>query len=67
MFSDPLVARYLDGRRVDDQARRELVLIKKIQDDPTAKPKQRATALFRLIQGEPQDKVTAALTDEATE
>ena len=61
VFSDPLVARYLDGRRVDDQARRELELIKMIQDHPTAKPKQRAHALFHLIGGATQDTVTAAL------
>jgi hypothetical protein len=68
VFSDPLVARYLDGRRVDDQARRELELIKAIQDHPTAKPKQRAYALFQLITGATQDTVTATLADEkATE
>lgn len=63
VFADPLVARYLDGRRVDDQARRELELIKLIQDHQSAKPKQRAHALFRLIKGEAHDAVTAALTD----
>ena len=67
VFSDPLVGRYLDGRRVDDQARRELELVKTIQDHPTAKPKQRAHALFRLIGGATQETVTAALTDVATE
>ena len=67
VFSDPLVARYMDGRRVDDHARRELELIDTIEDHPTAKPKQRAHALFRLIGGATQDTVTAALTDVATE
>ncbi|MGA2491574.1 MAG: hypothetical protein ABSF67_01340 [Roseiarcus sp.] len=63
VFSDPLVERYLDGRRVDDQARLELELIKTIQDHPTAKPKQRSYALYSLIKGETRDTVTAALAD----
>lgn len=68
VFADPLVVRYLDGRRVDDQARCELNLIKMIQDHQSAKPNQRARALFRLVKGEAHDAVTAALTDEkATE
>jgi hypothetical protein len=53
VFGDPLVARHLDGRRVDDQARRELELIKTIQDHESAKPK-----------GKAHDAVTAALTEE---
>jgi hypothetical protein len=64
VFHDPLVARYLDGRRVDDQARHELDLIKAIHDHATAKPKQRAHALFRLVKGESHDTVMAALTEE---
>jgi hypothetical protein len=64
VFSDPLVARYLDGRRVDAQARHDLELIKRIQDHPTAAPKQRAHALFRLIEGATLDRVTAAMIDE---
>ena len=68
VFSDPLVARYLEGRRVDVQASRDLELIKTIQDHPTAKPKQCAYALFRLIKGDTHDTVTATLADEkATE
>jgi len=63
VFSDPLVARYLDGRRVDEHARRELELIETIEGHPTAKPKQRAHALFRLIMGATQATVTAALAD----
>ncbi|MGE4043549.1 MAG: hypothetical protein AB7F35_01755 [Acetobacteraceae bacterium] len=66
VFYDPLVARYLDGRRVDDQARRELDLIKVIHDHATAKPKQRAYALFRLVKGESHHAVMAALTEEKT-
>ena len=64
VFSDPLVTRYLDGRRVEVQARGELELIKTIQEHPTSKPKQRAYALFRLIKGDTHDTVTAALSDE---
>ena len=64
VFRDPLVARYLDGRRVDDQARSELDLIKVIHDNPSAKPKQRAHALFRLVKGESHDAVMAALAEE---
>lgn len=64
VFSDPLVARYLDGRRVDVQASRDLELIKTVQDHPTAKPKQRAYALFQLIRGDTHDTVRAALSDE---
>jgi hypothetical protein len=64
VFSDPLVARYLDGRHVDVQARRDLELMKTIQEHPTAKPKQCAYALFRLIRGHTHDTVTAALSDE---
>ena len=67
VFSDPLVARYLDGRRVDVQARGDLELIETIQDHPTAKPKQWAYALFRLIGGATHDTVTAAAADDATE
>jgi hypothetical protein len=64
VFSDPLVTRYLDGRRVDVQARRDLELIKKVQNHQTAKPKQCAYALFRLIKGDTHENVNAALSDE---
>ena len=64
VFRDPLVAQYLDRRRVDDQARHELDLIKKIQGHTTAKPKQRAHALFRHVKGESYDAVMAALAEE---
>jgi hypothetical protein len=39
-------------------------LIKAIHDHATAKPKQRAHALFRLVKGESHDTVMAALTEE---
>ena len=64
VFGDSLVARYLDGSRVDDNAKRELELIKTIQGHQSAKTKQRAHALLRLIKGETHDAVTAMLTDE---
>jgi hypothetical protein len=64
VFQDPLVAQYLDGRRVDNQARRELDLIKVIQDSATAKPKQRVYALFKLIKGEDLGEVMAELAEE---
>jgi hypothetical protein len=68
VFSDPLVAHHvahhLDGRRVDDQVRSELDLIKTIQDHPTAKPRQRAHALFRLIKGAGHDAVMSELAEE---
>jgi hypothetical protein len=63
VFDDPLVSRYLDGRRVEQQARGELDLIKSIQEHDSAKPKQRAHALFRLLKGKTHDEVTAALTN----
>ncbi len=63
VFHDPLVALYLDGRRVEQQARSELELIKRIEEHDSAKPKQRAHALHRLLNGKAHDEVTAALTD----
>ena len=63
VFGDPLIAEYLKGRRVEHQARRDLELIKLIQDHATAKPKQRAHALFRLIKGEPHYDVKAVLVE----
>ena len=63
VFDDPLVARYLEGRRVEQQARSELELIKSIQEHEAAKPKQRAHALFRLLKGKAHEEVKAALTD----
>jgi hypothetical protein len=37
---------------------------KRLQDHPTATSKQRANALFRLIEGGTLDRVKAALIDE---
>jgi hypothetical protein len=63
IFDDPLVARYLDGRRVEQQARSELELIKSILEYQGATPKQRAHALFRLVEGKAHQEINAALTE----
>jgi hypothetical protein len=65
VFHDHLVARCLEGWRVEEQARREVELIKVIQEHDSAIPKQRAHALYRLIEGNRHEEVTAALTDES--
>ena len=64
VFRDPLVVRYVDGSRVDDQARRALDLIKAIHEHGTAKPKQHTYALFRLVKGESHEAVIAALVEK---
>jgi hypothetical protein len=63
VFDDPLVALYLNGRRVEQQARSELELIKAIQEHDATTPKQRAYALFRLLKAKAHQEVNAALTD----
>ena len=64
VFNDPLVAKYLDQRRVEYQARRELALIEEIEENPTATPKQRAYALYRLVKGEGDEAALAELPNE---
>ena len=66
LFGDPLVKRYLDGGRVENQARKELEIIEEILSKETATPWHRAQALHRLITGRGQDAVRAALTEERT-
>jgi hypothetical protein len=65
LFDDPLVGRHLARRRVDDEAKQELSVIKHIMEHPTASPKHRAYALFNLIKGLLID-AEAALTEELT-
>ena len=64
VFNDPLVAKYLDQRHVEYQARRELALIEEIEENPTATPKQRAYALYRLVKGEGDEAALAELPNE---
>lgn len=64
LFGDPLVKRYLDRQRVDDQAKDELDMVEEILGSETATPWHRAQALHRLITGQGPDAVRAALTEE---
>ncbi len=64
VFQDPLVAKLREKGRVEYQARRELALIDEIEDHPTATPKERAHALFKLIKGEGDLAALAELPEE---
>lgn len=64
LFGDPLVKRYLDRQRVDDQAKDELEMIEEILGTETATPWHRAQALHRLIIGAAPADVTTALKQE---
>jgi hypothetical protein len=61
IFGDALVASHLAGNRVD--ARPQLAMIGAIEADATSTPWHRSHALFRLIKGEPEAHVWAALTE----
>ena len=64
LFGDPLVKRYLDRQRVDDQAKHELEMVDEILATETATPWHRAQALHRLITGAAPADVTMALKQE---
>ncbi len=64
LFGDPLVRRYLERERVDDQAEEELAMIEKIIGNETATPWHRAHALYRLITGAAAAEVTEALVQK---
>jgi hypothetical protein len=64
VFGDPLVKRYLDRQRVDDQARHQLEMVEEILGTETASPWHRAQALHRLITGAAPADVTQALKQE---
>lgn len=65
VFEDPLPRGFLNRRRVDDDAKRDLDVIDRIEADEVATPRQRAHALYRLIKGERPDAALAALQDGA--
>ncbi|MBU8541698.1 hypothetical protein [Falsiroseomonas tokyonensis] len=64
LFGDPLVKRYLDRQRVDDQAKHELEMVDDILATETATPWHRAQALHCLITGAAPADVTKALKQE---
>ena len=64
VFEDPLVDRYLKGERVENRAKKELVMIEEIIDDETATPWHCSHALYLLITGAAADDVTKALRQE---
>ena len=60
---EPEAVGHLEGSRMESTARMELALIDEIMQHPTAIPKQRAHALFRLLMGDGHDSVRGVLTD----
>lgn len=63
-FEDPLVRKFLDGSRVEDQAGDELRLIDHIEAQDACTPWQRAQALYLLISGKGEAAVQQALKKE---
>jgi hypothetical protein len=61
LFDDALVASHLAGNRVD--VRPQLAMIATIEADANSTSWNRSHALFRLIKGEPEARVMAALTE----
>ena len=61
IFGDALVASHLAGNRV--YVRPQLAMIAAIEADAASTPWHRSHALFRLIKGEPEARILAALTE----
>jgi hypothetical protein len=61
LFRDPLIGRVLDGQPYENDANEQLRIIRLIEDETNSSAQSRSNALWKLIQGEGEVAVRAAL------
>jgi hypothetical protein len=61
LFHDPLVSRFLDGKPCIQDAKRQLEVIKKIENHAAATPQIRSNSLWKLLKGECEADVIGVL------
>jgi hypothetical protein len=61
LFRDPLIGQFLDGQPYEKHANEQLRIIRIIEDETNSSARSRSNALWKLIQGEAEAAVRAAL------